>query len=692
MNNFIKKALSVLNFSKKDLSIENIKFEQEKSLNKVATILNSNNFKKKFGLIVIGKNSISKPNAFIKSLQSIIIQESPIVFVVTKNVAKNKFIKNIVKHKNITLISIENNINTSDMLKVGLNILASTYVSIFTTDDILQPRSYFKTIDNVINASNNETDIINLIDSTVTQNLQMERKNNPFIDSISGVIFNKNFLLNTITKFQEPQNYWIMHNIAEQHSATTETINLNILPYIILNPKILTIEDIGLFYKDTTAIVTKYIETGETEKIKRFINNFTLTVKYIISDFALSKFKINIFASLCAYTISLVSGVYEDKEYEHIKNKLSAIFLFGTHLNNDSIHTIHVNILSKIVQTDDKKISIVETKYIEDLRIHFLEYINKKFSVQYITKPQYYDYHFFNCMVIRSQIQDAKIVITSNALHKYITQGKTVLQLWHGLGMLKKVEIDKELYPIDYVVCSSEQCVIPWANAFNTEIKNVLPLGQVQTDILFDTDYINRMKTLIRKRYKISINKKIVFFAPTFRAGKPHYYNFGIDIEKLSHELEKNDLYIIAKKHHVFSHILKDKGIDTSGLTNSKNMHFIIDEHHSFFDILCAADVYMTDYSSGIFYAAILDKPLVLYAPDVDSYTNGPNGFIINYPDDIPAKFVNSVDIELLINAITTAYTLTKSEQYSQFKKIHTGACDGHSKERVLNFLYSITN
>ena len=291
-------------------------------------------------------------------------------------------------------------------------------------------------------------------------------------------------------------------------------------------------------------------------------------------------------------------------------------------------------------------------------------------------------------MVMRTEIQPAQYVISSNDMHKYITSGKQVIILWHGLGMLKEVaEADRVKYPMNYMVNSAKSCVEPYAKSFHMPVDKVLPLGQVQTDILFDKAYLSSCRKSICELYSIPHDAQIVFFAPTFRNGTPNkYYDFGVDIELLSKALADNNIYIITKKHHVFSHIMRDKGIDTSGVKNSQNGHFIVDEQHTFVELICASDKFITDYSSGLFYAFIRDLPIVLYAPDVKSYQEGPNGFMINYPSDIPVPFVGEPDASLLMDAILNSDDSVNTPSYKKFKEIHVGSCDGNVSKKLLDY------
>lgn len=160
-----------------------------------------------------------------------------------------------------------------------------------------------------------------------------------------------------------------------------------------------------------------------------------------------------------------------------------------------------------------------------------------------------------------------------------------------------------------------------------------------------------------------------------------------MDIEALSEKLAECGAYLITKRHHVFSHILLDKGIDASGVHPSKNGHFIVDESHNFQELISAADVFITDYSSGLFYAVVRNMPLVLYAPDIEDYKTGPNGFMVKYPEEMAGVFVGKPDIDAFMKAIDDAVDDVSSERYVRFKEKHVAACDGHVAERLMRYL-----
>ena len=332
-------------------------------------------------------------------------------------------------------------------------------------------------------------------------------------------------------------------------------------------------------------------------------------------------------------------------------------------------------------------VCIIETKGIQSLNTIFFEELSKKYRVKYLEKKQYVCYYNTYNLLLRAYSQAAKVVITSGSLNHNMIGNRPLVNAWHGLGLMKKTKTNFKKFRVGTMICSSRGCAMPYAEHFHVPRTEVFPLGSIQTDDLCNSEYIAKNRTAIREHYQIPEDATVVFFGPTFRIGDPNYYNFFIDIDDLSKELKNRNIYVLAKKHHVFNQILATKGIDTSGLKNSSNGHFIIEEKFSFLENLCAADTFLTDYSSGMFQALILNLPIVLYCPDWQEYKTGPNGFMIDYPSEVPAPCIESPDIDSLINGILKAKEFIESEAYQNFKYHHVGACDGKSVERIIQFI-----
>ena len=100
--------------------------------------------------------------------------------------------------------------------------------------------------------------------------------------------------------------------------------------------------------------------------------------------------------------------------------------------------------------------------------------------------------------------------------------------------------------------------------------------------------------------------------------------------------------------------------------------------------LLTVCSVLITDYSSVIFDAALLHKPMVFLCPDIANYERG---FYLDYPADLPGEAV--MDAADLLPAVRRANENPPPEKLQSFIREQMGACDGHSTERVVDLIKS---
>lgn len=631
----------------------------------------------------------------VKSIINYAEQGYNILFVLNKNIVKLKEYKDvnkILEYPNVTCILQPQEISLSERLTIAARNLTTEYIVLLNLLDQINRRSFIVESMKAIERSPESSLFIQPICSLNEQsNDDMKWRMQEWdIIGLSGLLFKREILLENLSNC-EKCTYWIAENLLK--SIPTNKISLFSKPVIsVFKSKKILATDIANIWHDWKYVFLREAcnsnQRLSSDECEIALNKFFITVRDIVKNFNLNLSKKGLLLSFCAISCAICSKWINSERLEEYKYLFTSIFNFDQIAKNNIVQEQHLTIVEKFIPQKNNCIAVIETEHMEDLKGSLIHLLKEKYEVIYLTKPQYYDYHFFNCMVLRALIQPASIVVSSNDMHVYITNGKRFLSLWHGLGMLKEIDTpDRSIYPMNYLTTSSRECVKGWSKSFNIQENCIFPIGSIQTDRLFDKDFVRTQRQKVRTKYNISDKEKIVFFAPTFRMGEPKYYDFGIDIEGLSSKLRENNIYIITKRHHVFKSILRDKGINTSGVENSKNGFFKVDECFDFVSLLCASDIFMTDYSSGIFYAILLDMPIVLYALDYKEYTKGPNGFMINYPADIPAIFVDRPDSQMLIKAFQDAESSIDKDKYKKFKCIHVGACDGKVKFRVLDLI-----
>ena len=435
--------------------------------------------------------------------------------------------------------------------------------------------------------------------------------------------------------------------------------------------------------------VISLLNQGEysAETAEQVLSKFRVIINDVYNEYTLNKTNTFFLTSMTAYILYLCELHGLDMEYW--KEVFNQIFDFGINFKTKENQRLFDIFVKQVIKKGTTDLFIIENVGMSDIKnSKFYDLACSRFEkVDYQLKRSNFDYYDFNNMIIRMHARAAVLTIASGSLNRnMLCESDNHLTLWHGLGWMKKTVVKPEKFTVGDIVCSSEYCAPRYKEHFFAH--DAIPLGSVQTDKLFDETFRNDTRKAIREKYGLTEKDRVIFFAPTFRIGESHqYYDFGMDIDELAEELAKNNLYLITKKHHVFESILMDKGIDASGVRNSKNGHFIVDEEFDFNQLICSCDAFATDYSSGMYYAFVLDLPVFLYAIDVEEYISGPNGLEIKYPDDVPVPFVGKPSIQEFIKAFHDSVACVDTPEYKQYKSDNVGACDGHVGEKLVKYI-----
>lgn len=252
-----------------------------------------------------------------------------------------------------------------------------------------------------------------------------------------------------------------------------------------------------------------------------------------------------------------------------------------------------------------------------------------------------------------------------------------VVQLWHACGALKKFGYDAEedissfykgnsMKNCTLVTVSSKACEAIYAGAFKVPKRYVKALGISRTDRYMSEAY---RKLCIEKFYKTcpeAKGRKVILWAPTFRGNARMPKLEGASaVDRLERQLGK-DYYIVRRLH---PHL--------EGKCGVSNCNMLTEE------IMPAADLLITDYSSVLFDFMVYKKPIVLFAPDSKKYTES-RGFYIDY-DRIPAFHAeNAKALSEAVSAALNGEMPVSKETYDKFYRKYMEQCDGRATERIV--------
>lgn len=290
-----------------------------------------------------------------------------------------------------------------------------------------------------------------------------------------------------------------------------------------------------------------------------------------------------------------------------------------------------------------------------------------------------------------------KYWITNSRLLRELSpkEGQEYIQCWHGTP-LKKLGYDLEQYAEkegslqevreNYIQETKRVTHMPSPSPFYSEkMCSAFHLREMgKEDVLLEMGY-PRNDALYREKGKgqeifkeklgIPRNKKVILYAPTWREnqhipGEGYSYSLQVDFQKWKRELGEE--YVILFRAHYF--ISNQYDFEQYG-EFIKNVSHIDDVN----ELYLAADILITDYSSVFFDFANLERPILFYMYDYESYKHELRDFYLDI-HILPGPVVKTQE-ELLKNIKNIDHVVDKyEEKYIEFNKIfnpHRDICSG---------------
>ena len=279
----------------------------------------------------------------------------------------------------------------------------------------------------------------------------------------------------------------------------------------------------------------------------------------------------------------------------------------------------------------------------------------------------------------------AKIWVSNVRLPRYIKKRKNqyYIQTWHGGLALKKIEKDAEqslskeyvrdaMYDskrTDIMLTNSDYGVKLYRRAFWYN-GPILCSGLPRND-----DFINFKNKVKDKPYELK-EYKILLYAPTFRVDNNNKA-YNIDLATLIKKLNETTNFkwkVIVKLH--------PNMVDSSFITFNNN---ILNYSHipDINELLLISDMLITDYSSVIFDYMLLNRPIILYAADIEEYKKD-RDFSIKLED---TPFEIAKNNNELFKIIENMKTKNYKKIYEKFGKLHGLNETGKSCEEIVKII-----
>ena len=200
-------------------------------------------------------------------------------------------------------------------------------------------------------------------------------------------------------------------------------------------------------------------------------------------------------------------------------------------------------------------------------------------------------------------------------------------------------------------------------------------IGSPRSDLMFRSN----IRQKVFHEYGLSIESRLLLYAPTHRKKGEEIHSYElIDLERTRSELEEKtgERWISMVRWHPLDAMneLSDsfcETINASGFDSGE-------------ELVAAADVLISDYSSIMFEMAFVGKPVFIYAPDRKEYLMNERGFLIDI-DSLPFQ-ISGTNEELLnqIKSFDLSAYKKRVERFLDSYGIHE---DGHASERAADFI-----
>ncbi len=344
--------------------------------------------------------------------------------------------------------------------------------------------------------------------------------------------------------------------------------------------------------------------------------------------------------------------------------------------------------LSERKLENNSNLSLMYEKFSKDCSINTQLYVNSK-TIDKLS--------FSEIRRIAKKMASSAVIILEDfypQIHFLTLRKETkLIQLWHACGAFKtfgfsrlgkiggpsQSSLNHRSY--HYAFVSSQKLKPVYAEAYAIPTKNMKSFGVPRTDFLFDATYKSETKKRLCAQYCIPENKKVILFAPTFRGhgNKDAFYptqNFCID--DFMKALPENTILLLKnhpfiKSSFTYSEQWKERIFDFSNLPENIN------------DLLLLTDLLITDYSSVIFEASLLDIPMLFYVFDKEEYLRD-RDIYYDFDEFIPGPAIETQEeLEAYTNKILCHGASTLNLE--QFKVQYLDALDGTCTDKIYCFI-----
>lgn len=266
----------------------------------------------------------------------------------------------------------------------------------------------------------------------------------------------------------------------------------------------------------------------------------------------------------------------------------------------------------------------------------------------------------------------------------HVSKKTKIVQMWHGIGAWKRFGLTTETdqvtreavkkgnQKVSHLFVSAKRIVPFYEEAMGIPKERIYPAGLPVLDFYFRKDLQEKARERFYKHYPNLREKKILLYTPTFRATKEENEQVlkKFDVKAIKKALGEEWAILVRLHPSLKGQMSAKMGedcYDASGYPDVKDLYEV-------------ADVLVNDYSSTVVEYALLDKPIVLFAYDLEKYDRG---FYADYIENSPGPIVK--DLDSLVEAVKRQEVDEAARK--RFLQLHYDYFDAENTKRVMEVL-----